>query len=106
MVPGPLILRLVEGPSGRFLEENGKVALIWRYAPEPGTRVRVWVEESAKWVEGVVRGQWKVNYQVLEELVSISGYGSVDEWVSSVERMNKGSLPGWVFVVERVERLD
>ena len=105
-MPGPLILRLVEGPSGRFLDENGRVALIWRYAPDPGTIVRVWVEDLAKWVDAVVKEKRRVEYRVLEELVSISGYSGVDEWVTSVEKMNKGSLPGWVFVLEKLEELD
>ncbi|MCE4618137.1 MAG: hypothetical protein F7C37_01695 [Desulfurococcales archaeon] len=101
-MPGPLIIRLIEGPVGDQLVKHGRAALVMRYGLEPGTPVRIWVEEHAKWVDAVVTEKHRVSHDVLSRLVELSGYGSVEEWVESVERMNKGSLPGWVFVVERV----
>jgi len=101
-MPGPLIIRLHGGPVGDQLVKHGKAALVMRYGIEPGTPVRIWVEEHAKWVDAVVTEKHRVSHDVLSRLVGLSGYASVEEWVESVERMNKGSLPGWVFVVERI----
>lgn len=101
-MPGPLIIRLYEGPQGDHLVRHGRVALIMRYGIEPGTPVRVWVEEHARWIDAVVREKHRVSVETLSKLVEHSGYGSVDEWVSSAEKMYKGSLPGWVFLVEKV----
>ena len=102
-MPGPLIIRMTRGPQGRFLDENGRVAVISRMGLEPGVMVRVWVEELAKWVDAVVVDKMRTEYGVLRELAGISGYSSLEEWVREAERENKGSLPGWVFVLEKKE---
>lgn len=101
-MPGPLIIRLTQGPMGDHLVKHGRVALIMRYGLDPGTRVRIWVEDHARWVDAVVKEKHRVSHEVLSKLVDHSGYETLEEWVSSIEKMHGGSLPGWVFVVEKV----
>jgi len=86
VMPGPLILRMTRGPQGRFLDENGRVAVISRMGLEPGVMVRVWVEELAKWVDAVVVDKRRTEYGVLRDLAGISGYSSLEEWVREAER--------------------
>ncbi len=100
-MPGPLILRIISGPQGLFLHENGMVAVISRYGLDEGTPVRVWVEDLARWIDAVVVDKRRTDYRTLTELVGISGYNSLDEWVRAAEKANGGSLPGWVFVLKK-----
>ncbi len=95
-----IILRLVGYPQGRILARGGRAALFTRLSLEPGTPLRVWVEEEAAWVDAVVVEKLRPSMEKLEGLVENAGFETVDEWLRWEEKRNGGSLPPWVIIVE------
>ncbi len=99
-MPGPVILRMVGYPQGRVLASGGRTAFFHRARLEPGTRLRVWVEEHATWVDAVVVERIRPSSEALERLLPLTGFESVDVWLRWEERRAGGSLPGWIIVIE------
>ncbi len=95
-----IILRLVGYPQGRILARGGRAALFTRLSLEPGTPLRIWVEEEATWVNAVVVERAKPSMQTLESLLEHAGFETVDDWIRWEEKRNGGSLPPWIIVVE------
>ena len=95
-----IILRLVGYPQGRILARGGRAAFFTRLSLEPGTPLRIWVEEEAAWIDAVVLERVKPSMERLEALLEHTGFETVDEWIQWEEKRNGGSLPPWIVVVE------
>jgi len=99
----PVILRLVGYRQSRLLAQGSRAALFTRTRLEPGERARIWLEEYSRWVDAVVVERVKPSSRVLQRLLPLSGFESVDDWLAWEERKAGGSLPGWIIVVEPLD---
>jgi len=95
-----VILRLVGYRQSQLLAEGRRAAFFTRLSLQPGERLRIWLEEHARWVNAVVVDRRRPSTRVLEELLPHTGFESVDEWIRWEEDRAGGSLPGWIIVVE------
>ncbi len=100
-MPGPLIMTMWNHPGAIALACRGEAAIVSRTRLEPGTLVRVWVDELARWVDAVVVDSYRNGYTVMSSLVGLSGYGSVEEWARAEEERH-GGLPGWILHLRAV----